>query len=512
MARIRSAALAAFLCLTQSSMVSAASPLTLIDGASGSIKQSSIPQSAVGSGGIVAVLTSPGTPSFFDETNDSNVSFHSYNGLSVITSPGATLSGSSLLSKGNGAAAAASVSASIIVSGITESDVEIGFDETRHGKTLTGIFKAKISSGDEEKVTLIITVPVEVDEEKIVADAKAIYESAKAEAESEVDFESLYDISVEVVSSASDAERVMNVASEAASKSEVKSREIEQIYSNENSTTEASPSATAAMLACDESYSKNYKTARAKLTAWKSRTARGLTVDNFGTSAAQLIKRTMELYDRDTISAAGIAGSVASYRLASRSKLESRMENAIRELFQAQVENLEKSTLKKFNAMLLRKHGKDNEGKEAFYNDNASAVTSALFLYDAALDELEIPSLSLTKAKASQEMSSKVNTALLTFPDSPAAKLKDMKQVTKAVNKQKQPTERKVDLGLDLVAMVRPDGFGNLQGFGGYQLGGNNIIVGIHNDADSPDVIAQFGGKRPPFLRVQPKLKVDIEL
>ena len=162
--------------------------------------------------------------------------------------------------------------------------------------------------------------------------------------------------------------------------------------------------------------------------------------------------------------------------------------------------------------MLLRKHGKDNEGKEAFYNDNASAVTSALFLCDAALDELEIPSLSLTKAKASQEMSSKVNTALLTFPDSPAAKLKDMKQVTKAVNKQKQPTERKVDLGLVLVAMVRPDGFGNLQGFGGYQLGGNNIIVGIHNDADSPDVIAQFGGKRPPFLRVQPKLKVDIEL
>lgn len=109
-------------------------------------------------------------------------------------------------------------------------------------------------------------------------------------------------------------------------------------------------------------------------------------------------------------------------------------------------------------------------------------------------------------------MSTKLNSALLSFPDSPSARLKQMNQVSRAVNKKKEPTERKVDLGLDLVAMIRPDGFGNLQGFGGYQLGGNNIVVGVHNDADEPGVISQFGGKRPPFLRVQPKLKVDIEL
>ena len=49
-----------------------------------------------------------------------------------------------------------------------------------------------------------------------------------------------------------------------------------------------------------------------------------------------------------------------------------------------------------------------------------------------------------------------------------------------------------MDIGLDLVAMIRPDGFGNLQGFGGYQLGGNNIIVGVHNYADDPGVISQL--------------------
>ena len=67
-------------------------------------------------------------------------------------------------------------------------------------------------------------------------------------------------------------------------------------------------------------------------------------------------------------------------------------------------------------------------------------------------------------------------------------------------------------MALDMVAMIRPDGFGNLQGFAGYQLGPHSLTVGVHNDADDPGVISQFGGVRPPFLRFQPKLKLDVEL
>jgi hypothetical protein len=107
---------------------------------------------------------------------------------------------------------------------------------------------------------------------------------------------------------------------------------------------------------------------------------------------------------------------------------------------------------------------------------------------------------------------------LLAFPDSPAAKIKRSQQVQKVVskesrNKKKKPGQRSFGLGVDLVAMIRPDGFGSLQGFAGYALpGGNSITVGIHNDADDPQVIAQFGGVRPPLLRVQPKLRIDVEL
>merc|ERR1711971_1214316 len=96
------------------------------------------------------------------------------------------------------------------------------------------------------------------------------------------------------------------------------------------------------------------------------------------------------------------------------------------------------------------------------------------------------------------------------FPDSPAAKIKSLAKVERTVSKKKDPTEGSIDVSLDLVAMFRPDGFGNLPGFAGYQLGPHSVTVGVHNDADDPGVIAQFGGVRPAFLRVQPKLRLDV--
>lgn len=511
------------LCLqsTQKSLVEAATPITLID-ATGALSPAS--PSATSGKGVVAILTSPGTKSpFLDDSNDGNVVSLSDEDVTVVTSPGATFAGDSYLAMGNGAAAVSTVAGSIILSGITESDLEKsgGLGNTRHGQTLSGIFRAKMMSSSEEEETgaitsLIVAVPVATDEEALVKDIQQIFKSVQVEFDNDADFDALYDITLELVESEDDAAKIMEKASQGASQSPSSSNvttEIANIYTKLTSKPDASPSVTTAILSCDDSFARNHRTARAKLSAWKARTARGLTIDNFGLASAQLLKRTMELYDRDTIIAAGLTGSAAPiHRLNLRSKLQERVESAIRDLFKVQVEVLEKTTLKKFNGLLLRKHGKNEGGAAAFYADNEAAVRSAAFVFDTAMEDLEVPSLSLTKTAPSKEMKTKLNSTLLSFPDSAAARLKDMNKVTQTVNKAKQPTERSVDIGLDLVAMIRPDGFGNLQGFAGYQLGGNNIIVGIHNDADSPDVISQFGGTRPPFLRVQPKLKLDVEL
>ena len=128
------------------------------------------------------------------------------------------------------------------------------------------------------------------------------------------------------------------------------------------------------------------------------------------------------------------------------------------------------------------------------------------------MSELEVPSLSLTKTKPCRDMEAILTDAIDTFDDSDAAKIKRMKKVSEVTSKEKKPGQRSVGFGLDLVAVVRPDGYGSLQGFAGYDLGGNSLIFGIHNDADDPSVISQFGGVRPPLIRVQPKLRVDIEM
>ena len=242
---------------------------------------------------------------------------------------------------------------------------------------------------------------------------------------------------------------------------------------------------------------------RAKLALWKHRTSRNLLVDKFGVRASNLLKSTLDVFDRDTMGAAGLP-QVGMKRLEIRELLRDRTEKMIRELYMMQIGILEKITMKRFNAALK---GKDAESGD-FY---AAVVRDAMFAFEQSAASLEVASLGLTKAKPVQDMTGMLNNVLLSMNESPSAKIEAMKKVERAASKRKS-AEGSIDVALDFVAMFRPDGFGNLQGFTGYQFGSNSITVGVHNDADDPQVISSFGGVRPPFLRVQPKLKLDVEL
>lgn len=263
-----------------------------------------------------------------------------------------------------------------------------------------------------------------------------------------------------------------------------------------------------AFLSIGHVFHKQSRTVRARVAAWKSRVARGLWVDGFGKDAEGLRKKVLGTFDGETLSAAGLP-LVAQYRLEMRSKLQSMVDTAIEELFAAQVSNLEKLTLKRFQNQLLKTI---NEPAETLIDSNAATLRKEFLNFENVVGDLQVPALGLTKERAARDMSSKLNDALLAFPDSPAAKIKRTQKVAKVVNRERKPTQRAFDIGLDLVAVLRPDGFGSLQGFAGYQYKGNSLTFGIHNDADDPQVIAQFGGVRPPLLRVQPKLRVDVEL
>jgi hypothetical protein len=264
-----------------------------------------------------------------------------------------------------------------------------------------------------------------------------------------------------------------------------------------------------AFVAVSNAHAKQSRSARARIATWKSRAARGLWAENFGTDAETMRNRILSSFDSETLVAAGLP-LVASYRLEMRTQLASLVDSSIVELFAAQVANLEKRTLKRIGSQLLKKL--DVTPVEDVPSENAAAIRAAMFSFDNILSELEVPSLSLTKTKPCRDMESKLTDEVINFVDSPAAKIKRIRKVTEVTSKEKKPSERSVDMGLDLVAVLRPDGFGSLQGYAGYQMGGNSITFGVHNDADDPATISQFGGVRPPLLRIQPKLRVDVEM
>lgn len=313
----------------------------------------------------------------------------------------------------------------------------------------------------------------------------------------------------------------MAIASEAAKSSNKESKALATALQDANNKIQESgitsialdpPQLASAFVTVSNAHSKQARSARAKIASWRSRVTRGLLVDGFGKEAQNLIQRTLSTFDAETLSAAGLP-TVATYRFEMRSQLQSLVDNAIRELFNGQVSNLEKKTMKRLRSQLLKNINNNNikEAEDAVDN-NAVALRAATFAFETGMEDLEIPSLGLSKAKATRDMTTKLNNELMTFPDSPMAKLKRAKQVKKVVNKERKPSERAIDFGLDLVAMLRPDGFGSCQGFFQYSLAGSSLTFGVHNDADDPQVIATFGGVRPPLLRVQPKLRVDVEL
>ena len=277
-----------------------------------------------------------------------------------------------------------------------------------------------------------------------------------------------------------------------------------------------------AFVAVGNAFSKHSRTVRATLASWNGRTARGLIVDGFGAKATTLLQgRVLDAFDAETMAASGLPTAVAQYRAETRQQLVTLIESGIREAFAAQVTNLEKSTLRHLQRQLLKTAAftggpKSDPAPEAVMQASADALKKTSQMYETLMNTLQVPALGLVKDKYVREMSRKLNDELLTFPDSPQARLKRSQLAAAAVSKEKKkPTSRKpaVDVGLDFVAVLRPDGFGSLQGFAGYQLLPNSrVIFGINNDADDPAVLAQFGGVRPPLLKVQPQLKLDVEM
>lgn len=220
-----------FICL--GAISSSYANISLLD-RSGYLRLNSLSDDTSDTGGVVAVIASPGTPSIL-VTQDAASS----DPLMFASGPPATLTcrGATLSSYGDNAwsatytateqqerislATATLVAGSIVLDGITTGDIEAGLRDSRHGLTLAAIFRAKLwptTVADEAergggttdynspgaggaKQTLVVPVmtkerlPIS-EEEKITREIGSMFSTAALEADSRRSFGELYDVKI----------------------------------------------------------------------------------------------------------------------------------------------------------------------------------------------------------------------------------------------------------------------------------------------------------------------------
>jgi hypothetical protein len=146
--------------------------------------------------GIVSVISSPGTSSLLT-TSDDVLSLES-EVRPLLVCRGATLSGTSNVER-SALATCSLVSGAMLLDGITEGDVEAGWRNSRHARTLTALFRARITLEMETKQSLILCIKGEIDrlaESALRAEVKALFDATAAESEGKASFQDLYDLSI----------------------------------------------------------------------------------------------------------------------------------------------------------------------------------------------------------------------------------------------------------------------------------------------------------------------------
>jgi hypothetical protein len=171
----------------------------------GSLQLQSIPTI---SSNLVAVISSPGTPSFVSTppVNDDVLTLTDAN---LLVCQGATL-GETTVACIHALAACARVASCLVVDGLTVGDVQAGLFNSRHARTLTALFRGKQKSTAPQTIVLVVQGDVEeIETEQVKAQVRSLYEAVAVESATKVpSFEDAYKLEVLSANSKADAVKV----------------------------------------------------------------------------------------------------------------------------------------------------------------------------------------------------------------------------------------------------------------------------------------------------------------
>jgi hypothetical protein len=190
---------------------------TLLETAGGRLQVQKIPSSTT-TAGLVTIITSPGTPSLLipeqTSTDDDAVLCLESTEPPCISCRGLTLSanddGSSL------ATTCSLLAQALILDGVTVGDVQAGLQQSRHARTLTALFRAKVQLATQTTTTrqlLILGIlggidNDDVDVPTVEKNVKALYKASAVEVMGAMSFDEAYDLQVVSVQSKEDAKAV----------------------------------------------------------------------------------------------------------------------------------------------------------------------------------------------------------------------------------------------------------------------------------------------------------------
>lgn len=267
-----------------------------------------------------------------------------------------------------------------------------------------------------------------------------------------------------------------------------------------------SPAQRESLLTIELAYTSCIELIEVATTQWRQRIGSGKVVGKFGTRAQDLLERIQKTFFEKT------RGSLMIRERAERSQqLTTAIQAAALSVFRQQLSIAQTKCTADFKKELIALAAADNDSVQ---NEEQQLLRKAVFSFRSMATELEVDSLGLSATAAVEEFSNSLQTIATEFPESPAAKLEAVRKMEKQSKKGKKKGSRAVNIGLNLVGMLRPPGYGNLQGFVGYAtslLGlPLDLMLGVQNDGDSPEVMGE--DREYPLLRLQPKVHFDIDI
>lgn len=250
------------------------------------------------------------------------------------------------------------------------------------------------------------------------------------------------------------------------------------------------------MLSIETAFSQNLHQAEAALAQIQIRISEGKSVSNFASRVNSLILTTLGDFNRRVL-----GSPLVRERIERAKYLRSFIISSSQKMFYqiVQLKELEHTRVfqKELVAVYKKYGGQDEKSQEMLAHSVKQLVRKFGFDYKAALAAIEDEGLGFVVPESEmKEFSEKVEAIANAFPESADARLIELRKMEKNVNKPPRKKKRRMGglgFSLSLVGMLRPPGFGNLQGFCGYATSLFGIpldfLVGVQNDGDSLEVI-----------------------